>query len=145
MSSDTAAESAAAPLNRRMITISIMLATLIQTLDSTIANVALPHMQGSLSASQDQITWVLTSYIVAAAIATPLTGWLCDRFSQKKVLLVSVAGFTLASLLCGIAGSLTQIVAARLLHGLVRAALGPLSQAVMIEINPPEKRGSALG
>ena len=132
------------PINRRMITGSVMLATIIQALDTTIANVALPHMQGSLSASQDQITWVLTSYIVAAAIATPLTGWLCDRFSQKKVFLVSVAGFTLASLLCGIAGSLTEIVAARLLQGLFGAALVPLSQAVMLEINPPEKRGSAM-
>ena len=133
-----------APLNRRMITISVMLATIIQALDTTIANVALPHMQGSLSASSDQITWVLTSYIVAAAIATPLTGWLCDRFSQKSVFLVSVAGFTVASALCGISGSLTQIVLARLLQGLFGAALVPLSQAVMLEINPPEKRGSAM-
>jgi DHA2 family multidrug resistance protein len=131
-------------LNRRMITVSVMLATIIQALDTTIANVALPHMQGSLSASQDQITWVLTSYIVAAAIATPLTGWLCDRFSQKSVFLVSVAGFTIASALCGLSGSLTQIVAARLLQGLFGAALVPLSQAVMLEINPPEKRGSAM-
>ena len=83
----------AAPINRTMITISIMLATIIQALDGTIANVALPHMQGSLSASQDQITWVLTSFIVAAAIATPLNGWLVDRFGLKKVFLVSVAGF----------------------------------------------------
>ena len=94
------------PLNRRMITISIMLATIIQALDGTIANVALPHMQGSLSASTDQITWVLTSFIVAAAIATPLNGWLVDRFGLKKVFLVSVAGFTIASVLCGVAGSL---------------------------------------
>lgn len=99
-----------------MITISIMLATVIQALDGTIANVALPHMQGSLSASQDQITWVLTSFIVAAAIATPLTGWLCDRFGQKNVFLVSVAGFTLASVLCGLSATLGEIVAARLLQ-----------------------------
>ena len=105
-------------LNRRMITISIMLATIIQALDGTIANVALPHMQGSLSASQDQITWVLTSFIVAAAIATPLTGWLCDRFGQKKTFLVSVAGFTIASVLCGLSGTLSEIVAARLLQGI---------------------------
>src|SRR5579872_6868409 len=103
--------------NRGMITISIMLATIIQALDGTIANVALPHMQGSLSASQDQITWVLTSFIVASAIATPLTGWLCDRFGQKNIFLTSVAGFTLASVLCGLSGSLGQIVAARLLQG----------------------------
>lgn len=132
------------PLNRRMITLSVMLATIIQALDTTIANVALPHMQGSLSASQDQITWVLTSYIVAAAIATPLTGWLCDRFTQKTVFLVSVAGFTAASLLCGIAGSLAEIVGARLLQGLFGAALVPLSQAVMLQITPPAQRGSAM-
>jgi DHA2 family multidrug resistance protein len=131
-------------INRRMITISIMLATIIQALDGTIANVALPHMQGSLSASQDQITWVLTSFIVAAAIATPLTGWLCDRFGQKNIFLTSVAGFTAASVLCGLSGSLAQIVAARLLQGIFGAALVPLSQATLLDINPREKHGSAM-
>ena len=131
-------------INRRMITVSIMLATIIQALDGTIANVALPHMQGSLSASQDQITWVLTSFIVAAAIATPLTGWLCDRFGQKNVVLVSVAGFTLASVLCGLSATLGEIVAARLLQGVFGAALVPLSQAVLLDINPREKHGSAM-
>ncbi len=131
------------PLNRPMITISIMMATIMQTLDSTIANVALPHMQGALSASQDQIAWVLTAYIVAAAIATPLTGWLVDRFGQKSVFMVSVAGFTLASALCGLADSLAQIVAARLLQGVFGAALVPMSQMVLLDINPPEKQGSA--
>ena len=132
------------PLNRPMITLSIMLATIIQALDGTIANVALPHMQGSLSASQDQITWVLTSFIVAAAIATPLTGWLCDRFGQKNIFLTAVAGFTLASVLCGLSGSLAQIVAARLLQGVFGAALVPLSQSVLLDINPREKHGSAM-
>ncbi len=127
-----------------MITLSVMLATIIQTLDSTIANVALPHMQGSLSASADQITWVLTSYIVAAAIATPLTGWMCDRFTLKKVFLASVAGFTVASLLCGVSASLGEIVVARLLQGMFGAALVPLSQAVLLEINSPATRGSAM-
>ena len=127
-----------------MITISIMLATIIQALDSTIANVALPHMEGSLSASQDQITWVLTSYIVAAAIGTPMTGWLCDRFGRKRVFLVSVAGFTVASALCGLSESLTQIVGARLLQGLFGASLVPLSQAVLLDINPREKQGEAM-
>jgi len=131
-------------INRRMITLSIMLATIIQALDGTIANVALPHMQGSLSASQDQITWVLTSFIVAAAITTPLTGWLCDRFGQKNVFLVSVAGFTLASVLCGLSGSLGEIVAARLLQGIFGAALVPLSQAVLLDINTREQHGSAM-
>ncbi len=132
------------PLNRPMITLSIMLATIMQTLDSTIANVALPHMQGSLSASQDQIAWVLTAYIVAAAIATPLTGWMVDRFGQKKVFLVSIAGFTLASMLCGLSNTLAEIVAARLLQGVFGAALVPLSQVVLLDINPREKQGSAM-
>lgn len=130
--------------NRVMITVSIMLATIIQALDGTIANVALPHMQGSLSASQDQITWVLTSFIVAAAIAMPLTGWLCDRFGQKNIFMISIAGFTVASMLCGVSGSLTEIVVARLLQGVFGAALVPLSQAVLLDINPPEKHGSAM-
>ncbi len=133
-----------APINRRMITISIMLATIIQALDGTIANVALPHMQGSLSASQDQITWVLTSFIVAAAIATPLNGWLVDRFGLKRIFLVSVAGFTVASVLCGLSASLVQIVVARMLQGVFGAALVPLSQAVLLDINPREKHGSAM-
>lgn len=132
------------PINRRMITLSIMLATVIQALDGTIANVALPHMQGSLSASQDQIMWVLTSFIVAAAIATPLTGWLCDRFGQKRIFLISVAGFVAASVLCGLSESLGQIVAARLAQGAFGAALVPLSQAVLLDINPREKHGSAM-
>jgi DHA2 family multidrug resistance protein len=127
-----------------MITLSIMLATIMQTLDSTIANVALPHMQGTLSASQDQIAWVLTAYIVASAIATPLTGWLCDRFGQKHIFLASITGFTVASALCGMSNSLAQIVAARLLQGVFGAALVPLAQVVLMDINPKEKQGSAM-
>src|SRR5271169_4021357 len=132
------------PLNRPMITVSIMLATVMQTLDGTIANVALPHMQGTLSASQDQIAWVLTAYIVAAAIATPLTGWFVDRFGEKTVFMGSVIGFTTASALCGMSDSLGQIVAARLLQGVFGAALVPMSQMVILEINPPEKQGQAI-
>ncbi|MGF6775346.1 DHA2 family efflux MFS transporter permease subunit [Paraburkholderia sp. GAS334] len=144
MSSETHPDSAAEPLNRPMITISIMLATLIQTLDSTIANVALPHMQGALSASQDEITWVLTSYIVAAAIATPLTGWLSDRLSVKRLLALSIAGFTVASALCGLSETLTQIVGSRLLQGIFGASLVPLSQSILLDINPREKQGQAM-
>ena len=132
------------PLNRRMITLSIMAATVMQMLDATIANVALPHMQGTLSASQDQIAWVLTSYIVAAAIATPLTGWLVDRLGQRAVFLNSVIGFTIASALCGLSNSLAEIVTARLLQGLFGAALVPMAQVVLMDINPPEKQGSAM-
>jgi DHA2 family multidrug resistance protein len=127
-----------------MITLSIMLATIMQALDTTIANVALPHMQGSLQASQDQITWVLTSYIVASAIALPLTGWLCAQWGRRKVFIVSVVGFTIASALCGMATSLVGIVAARLLQGIFGAALVPLSQAVLLDINPPQKVGQAM-
>ncbi|VTU26895.1 Multidrug resistance protein B [Variovorax sp. SRS16] len=130
--------------HRGMITISIMLATIMQALDTTIANVALPHMQGSLQASQDQITWVLTSYIVAAAIALPLTGWLCGQWGRRKVFLISVIGFTVASALCGLATSLLGIVAARLLQGIFGASLVPLSQAVLLDINPREKVGQAM-
>ncbi|MFC5496370.1 DHA2 family efflux MFS transporter permease subunit [Caenimonas terrae] len=130
--------------HRGMITVSIMLATIMQALDTTIANVALPHMQGSLQASQDQITWVLTSYIVASAIALPLTGWLCGHWGRRKVFIVSVIGFTVASALCGLAGSLGTIVAARLLQGIFGAALVPLSQAVLLDINPREKVGQAM-
>jgi len=145
MSDPKAPSSPAAPLQHRgMITISIMLATIIQALDGTIANVALPHMQGNLSASQDQITWVLTSFIVASAITMPLTGWLCDRFGRKSVFLASIAGFTLASVLCGISGSLVQIVLARFIQGVFGAALVPLSQAVLLDINPRHKHGSAM-
>jgi DHA2 family multidrug resistance protein len=140
----TAASPAAGFPHRGMITISIMLATIMQALDTTIANVALPHMQGSLQASQDQITWVLTSYIVASAIALPLTGWLCGHWGRRKVFLVSVIGFTIASALCGLAGSLGTIVAARLLQGIFGAALVPLSQAVLLDINPREKVGQAM-
>jgi len=130
--------------HRGMITVAIMLATIMQALDTTIANVALPHMQGTLQASQDQITWVLTSYIVAAAIATPLTGWLCSQWGRKQVFMITVIGFTLASALCGLAGSLWQIVAARLLQGVFGAALVPLSQAVLLDVNPREKVGQAM-
>jgi DHA2 family multidrug resistance protein len=127
-----------------MITASIMLATIMQGVDNTIANVALPHIQGSLSAAQDQIAWVLTSYIVAVAIMTPLTGWLAGRLGIKYVFLISVAGFTLASALCGSATSLTQLVIYRLLQGVFGAGLVPLSQSVLMQINPPERHGQAV-
>ena len=139
----TTVQAAAAP-HRGAITVSIMLATIMQALDSTIANVALPHIQGSLAASSDTITWVLTSYIIAAAIMTPMAGWLSGRYGRKQVFLVAVAGFTIASMLCGIAESLTQMVVYRLLQGVFGAALVPLSQAVLLDINPREKHGSAM-
>lgn len=133
-----------APGVRRFITASVMAATVMNSLDSTIANVALPHIQGSVAASADEITWVLTSYIVAAAIFTPLTGWLAGRFGRKRLMLWSIIGFTFASGLCGLASNLGEIVGFRLLQGVFGAALVPMSQAILLDINPPERHGSAM-
>ena len=141
--SERAAESGVVK-NRGLITLCAMVATLMQALDSTIANVALPYMQGSLSATSDQITWVLTSYIVAAAIMTAPVGWLSARFGRKNLYLVCLVGFTIASMLCGVAQSLEQMVLFRLLQGVFGAALVPLSQATMLDIYPPAQRGSAM-
>jgi DHA2 family multidrug resistance protein len=136
--------SAIAPLERSLLTVCVMMATIMQALDTTIANVALPYMQGSLSTTQDQVNWVLTSYIVAAAIMTSPLGWTAMRFGRKKLFVVCTAGFTVASMLCGIAQSIEQMVAFRLLQGIFGAALVPLSQAVMLDIYPPAQRGSAM-
>jgi DHA2 family multidrug resistance protein len=133
-----------AGLNRGIVTAAVMLATIMQTLDSTIANVALPHMQGSFSVAQDEVTWVLTSYIVAAAIGTPLTGWLATNFGTKRLLLGSMAGFTAASVLCGLAGSIYQMVAFRFAQGICGAALVPLAQTILLNIYPREKAGGAM-
>ncbi len=132
------------PTVRWMLTICIMMATVMQALDTTIANVALPYMQGTLSTTQDQINWVLTSYIVAAAIMTSPLGWMATRFGRKKLFIVCTAGFTIASMLCGVALSIEQMVAYRVLQGVFGAALVPLSQAVMLDIFPPSRRGSAM-
>ena len=137
--SDAPAEFARIP-NRGIITACTMAATLMQALDSTIANVALPYMQGSLSASYDEITWVLTSYVTAAAIMTAPVGWLATRFGRKNLYLICIIGFTLASMLCGAAQSLPQIVLFRVLQGVFGAALVPLSQATMLDIYPAEQR-----
>ena len=127
-----------------LLTVCVMMATIMQALDTTIANVALPYMQGSLSTTQDQVNWVLTSYIVAAAIMTSPLGWGAMRFGRKKLFIVCAAGFTVASMLCGVAQTIEQMVAFRLLQGVFGAALVPLSQAVMLDIYPPAKRGSAM-
>ncbi|MDC7784456.1 DHA2 family efflux MFS transporter permease subunit [Rhodoplanes sp. TEM] len=139
-----AGETGAAVPHRGAVTACIVLAVVMQALDTTIANVALPYIQGSVAASQDQINWVLTSYIVAAAIMTPPSGWLAGRFGRKRVLLVSVAGFTVASMLCGTAQSLTEIVGYRVLQGMFGAALVPLAQSILLDIYPPAQRGSAM-
>jgi MFS transporter, DHA2 family, multidrug resistance protein len=130
--------------NRGMITLSIMLANIMQGVDNTILNVALPHIQGSLSASLDQIAWALTSYIVCAAIMMPLTGWLAGRFGIKYIFLASIIGFTIASALCGASTSLGELVFFRALQGVAGAGLIPLSQATLLQINPPERHGHAM-
>jgi MFS transporter, DHA2 family, multidrug resistance protein len=130
--------------NRAALTVCVILATLMQALDTTIANVALPYMQGSVAASQDQIAWVLTSYIVAAAIMTPPTGFLAGRFGIKRLFLVAIAGFTFASMLCGMAQSLTQLVLFRVLQGAFGASLVPLSQTVLLGSYPRERQGFAM-
>jgi MFS transporter, DHA2 family, multidrug resistance protein len=130
--------------NKGLITVSVMLATIMQALDTTIANVALPRVQGTLSATQDEMGWVLTSYIVAAAITIPLTGWLASAFGRRKIFLISIVLFTVASVLCGLATSLAQIVFFRFLQGVGGAALVPLSQAVLFDINPPREFGRAM-
>ena len=126
------------------LTVCIMMATVMQALDTTIANVALPYMQGSLATTQDQVNWVLTSYIVAAAIMTSPLGWMATRVGRKKLFIICTAGFTVASMLCGVALSIEQMVAYRVLQGVFGAALVPLSQAVMLDIFPPARRGSAM-
>ena len=131
-------------VNRMAITACVMVASLMQALDTTIANVALPYIQGSVAASQDQIAWVLTSYIAAAAIMTPPTGFLAARFGVKRLFLASIAGFTVASMLCGMAQSLLQIVLFRVLQGIFGAALIPLSQTVLFSVYPKERQGFAM-
>ncbi|WP_029585849.1 MDR family MFS transporter [Bradyrhizobium sp. URHD0069] len=142
---DSAAAPIAVPgLRRTMVTICAMTATIMQALDTTIANVALPYMQGSLSASQDQINWVLTSYIVAAAIMTAPVGWIANRFGRKRIFILCSGGFTIASVLCGLAQDITQMVLFRLLQGMFGAALVPLSQAVMLDTYALHERAKAM-
>jgi DHA2 family multidrug resistance protein len=144
MTTLAAAPVAVPGLRRNMVTICAMTATIMQALDTTIANVALPYMQGSLSASQDQINWVLTSYIVAAAIMTAPVGWIANRFGRKRIFIACSAGFTIASVMCGLAQDINQMVLFRLLQGVFGAALVPLSQAVMLDTYALHERAKAM-
>ncbi|MHA6719534.1 DHA2 family efflux MFS transporter permease subunit [Sphingomonas sp. RS6] len=136
---------AALPVRYRgLLTVGVMMATIMQILDTTIANVALPHMQTALGATSDTVTWVLTSYIVASAIAIPITGWLADRVGSRNLFLLSTIGFIVSSALCGAAQSLEEMVAFRLLQGVSAAFLNPLSQTVLLDINPPERQAKAM-
>jgi MFS transporter, DHA2 family, multidrug resistance protein len=143
----TAETSADAPtgLRRSLITATLVLCMLLIGIDSTIANVALPHMQGSVSASQDQISWVLTSYIVAGAMITPLTGWLARRFGEKMIYLVAVGGFTMTSAACGLAPGLSELVLFRFLQGACGAMIVPVGQATLLRIYPREKIPFVMG
>ncbi len=123
---------------------SIMLGTILQALDSTIAAVALPQMQGTFSATQEQIAWVLTSYVVSSAIMTPMSGFLTDRIGRKALYLLAIGGFTLSSILCGVAGSLEEMVLFRIMQGAFGASLIPLAQATMLDAYPPEQAGRAM-
>src|SRR5258708_5734682 len=130
--------------HRAMITACAIGATVLQLLDQTIANVALPYMQGSFSASYDEITWVLTSYITASAIMTAPVGWLAARYGRKPLYVGCILGFTIASMLWGAAQSLGQIVVFRVFPGMFGAVLGPLLQATLLGIDPSERRGFAM-
>jgi len=130
--------------NRAMITLVVMAASVMQVLDTTIANVALPHMQGSLGATQDQISWVLTSYIVVSAIATPLTGWIASQLGRTRAFVLATAGFTVSSIFCGLATTLPQIVAFRILQGAMGAILVPMSQAILLDAYPRSETAKAM-
>src|ERR687890_321181 len=131
-------------LEHGILTVAIMMAVLLQVLDTTIANVALPHMMASMSATQETINWVLTSYIVASAIAIPITGWLADRVGRKRLFVWSVIAFTAASVLCAMAQNLTEMVIFRAFQGVSGAFLVPIAQAVLFDINPPHKHARAM-
>lgn len=131
--------------NRGLLTLGVMLAMIMQVLDTTIANVAVPHMQSSLGATIDTVTWVLTSYIIASAVAIPITGWLSDTLGSRRLFLISVGGFIIASVLCGLATNLGEMVLFRVAQGGFGAFLSPLSQTVMLDINPPERQRKAMG
>src|SRR6266436_4802627 len=131
--------------NPWIIAIAVMLSTFMEVLDTTVVNVSLPHIAGSLSATVDEATWTLTSYLVANAIILPLTGWLSNFFGRKRMLMLSVTGFTIASFLCGLAPSLPFLIVCRIIQGACGGGLQPISQAILLESFPPEDRGKAMG
>src|SRR5918911_1476815 len=132
-------------VNPWIIAVSVMFATFMEVLDTTVVNVSLPHIAGSLSVTIDEATWALTSYLVANAIILPMTGWLASMFGRKRLLMLSVVGFTAASFLCGLAPTLGSLIFFRILQGATGGALQPLSQAVLLEAFPPQDRGKAMG
>ncbi len=131
-------------VNPWIIAVSVMLGTFMEVLDTTVVNVSLPHIAGNLSATVDEATWVLTSYLVANAIILPMTGWLANHFGRKRILMLSIGGFTAASFLCGLAPNLPALIVFRVIQGATGGGLQPLSQAIMLEAFPPEQRGKAM-
>src|ERR1700690_3001501 len=131
-------------INPWLIAVAVMFGTFMEVLDTTVVNVSLPHIAGSLSATVDEATWALTSYLVANAIVLPMTGWLANYFGRKRFLLSAVIGFTTASALCGLSTSLPMLIFFRIVQGATGGALQPLSQAVMLEAFPPQDRGKAM-
>src|SRR5713101_4088478 len=132
-------------VNPWIVAVAVMFATFMEVLDTTVVNVSLPHIAGSLSATIDEATWALTSYLVANAIILPMTGWLASLFGRKRLLMLSVVGFTAASFLCGLAPTLGTLIFFRVVQGATGGALQPLSQAVLLEAFPPNERGKAMG
>src|SRR6266404_9972662 len=131
-------------VNPWLIAVSVMFATFMEVLDTTVVNVSLPHIAGSLSVTIDEATWVLTSYLVANAIILPMTGWLASMFGRKRLLMLSVVGFTASSFLCGLAPTLGSLILFRILQGITGGCLAPLSQAILLEAFPPQDRGKAM-
>ena len=131
-------------VNPWIVAVAVMFATFMEVLDTTVVNVSLPHIAGSLSVSVDEAAWALTSYLVANAVILPMTGWLASRFGRKRILITAVFGFTAASFLCGLAPTLSMLIVFRVLQGATGGALQPLSQAVMLEAFPPRDRGKAM-
>src|SRR6185369_8101759 len=128
-------------INPWIVAIAVMLGTFMEVLDTTVVNVSLPHIAGNLSASVDEATWVLTSYLVSNAIILPMTGWLSNQFGRKRILMTSIAGFTLASVACGLAPTLPLLIIFRVIQGATGGGLQPLSQAIMLEAFPSDQRG----
>src|SRR2546423_13645466 len=132
-------------VNPWIIAIAVMMGSFMEVLATTVVNVSLPHVAGNLSATVDESTWVLTSYLVASAIILPMTGWLANYFGRKRILMISIAGFTVASVLCGLAPSLPFLIIFQVVQGAPGGGLQPLSQAIMLEAFPPQDRGKAMG
>src|SRR5665213_4395624 len=127
-----------------LIAMGVMMATFMEVLDTSIANIALPHIAGSLSATPEEATWVLTSYLVSNAIVLPMTGWLGNHFGRKRVLLTCIVLFTFASVLCGLAWDLPTLIMARILQGFGGGAMVPIAQSIMLESFPPQKRSAEM-